>query len=120
MDYTFTEKEVEMMYNWGYTSEIEHGFEAEEQKLYDKLERIFTPLQKEKSESQKIVEFFEEICDIYKGVSYSLRIPGGNCIRFVDIDKDLCFDTKKAKYTDVVLEVSKMINKLKLKKREEK
>ena len=33
MDYTFTEKEVEMMYNWGYTSEIEHGFEAEEQKL---------------------------------------------------------------------------------------
>ena len=38
----------------------------------------------------------------------------------VEIDKDLCFDTKKAKYTDVVLEVSKMINKLKLKKREEK
>ena len=95
MDYTFTEKETEMMFNWGYTSEIEHGFEAEEQKLYDKLERIFTPLQKEKSESRKIVEFFEEICDTYKGVSYSLRIPGGNCIRFVDIDKDLCFDTKK-------------------------
>ena len=94
MDYTFTEKETEMMFNWGYTSEIEHGFEAEEQKLYDKLERIFTPLQKEKSESRKIVEFFE--------------------------DKDLCFDTKKAKYTDVVLEVSKMINKLKLKKREPK
>ena len=85
MDYTFTEKETEMMFNWGYTSEIEHGFEAEEQKLYDKLERIFTPLQ-----------------------------------RFVDIDKDLCFDTKKTKYTDVVLEVSKMINKLKLKKREAK
>ena len=120
MDYTFTEKEVEMMYNWGYTSEIEHGFEAEEQKLYDKLERIFTPLQKEKSESRKIVEFFEEICDTYKGVSYSLRIPGGNCISFIDIDKDLCFDTKKTKYTDVVLEVSKMINKLKLKKREGK
>lgn len=120
MDYTFTEKEVEMMYEWGYTHEVEHGFEADEQKLYDKLERIFTPLQKEKSESQKIVEFFEEICGTYKGVSYSLRIPGGNCIRFVDIDKDLCFDTKKAKYTDVVLEVSKMINKLKLKKREAK
>jgi hypothetical protein len=49
-----------------------------------------------------------------------LRIPGGNCIRFVDIDKALCFDTKKMKYTDVVLEVSKMINKLKLKKREAK
>ena len=110
MDYTFTEKETEMMFNWGYTSEIEHGFEAEEQKLYDKLERIFTPLQKEKSESR----------DTYKGVSYSLRIPGGNCIRFVDIDKDICFDTKKTKYTDVVLEVSKMINKLKLKKREGK
>ena len=31
MDYTFTEKETEMMFNWGYTSEIEHGFEAEEQ-----------------------------------------------------------------------------------------
>ena len=77
MDYTFTEKETEMMFNWGYTSEIEQ-------------------------------------------VSYSLRIPGGNCIRFVDIDKDLCFDTKKTKYTDVVLEVSKMINKLKLKKREAK
>ena len=92
MDYTFTEKETEMMFNWGYTSEIEHGFEAEE----------------------------EEICGTYKGVSYSLRIPGGNCIRFVDIDKDLCFDTKKTKYTDVVLEVSKMINKLKLKKREAK
>ena len=85
MDYTFTEKETEMMFNWGYTS-----------------------------------DFFEEICGTYKGVSYSLRIPGGNCIRFVDIDKDLCFDTKKAKYTDVVLEVSKMINKLKLKKREGK
>ena len=26
MDYTFTEKETEMMFNWGYTSEIEHGF----------------------------------------------------------------------------------------------
>jgi hypothetical protein len=37
MDYTFTEKETEMMFNWGYTSEIEHGFEAEEQKLYDKV-----------------------------------------------------------------------------------
>ena len=48
------------------------------------------------------------------------EFPGGDCIRFVDIDKDLCFDTKKAKYTDVVLEVSKMINKLKLKKREAK
>ncbi len=48
MNYTFTEQEVEMMYNWGYTHEIEHGFEVEEQKLYDKLERIFTPLQKEK------------------------------------------------------------------------
>ena len=66
----------------------------------------------------KIVEFFKEICSTYKGVSYSLRYPGGNCIRFIDVDKDLCFDTAKSKYTDVVLEVSKVINKLKLKKRE--
>jgi hypothetical protein len=47
-----------------------------------------------------------------------LRYPGGNCIRFIDVDKDLCFDTAKSKYTDVVLEVSKVINKLKLKKKE--
>ena len=60
MNYTFTEQEVEMMYNWGYTHEIEHSFEVEEQKLYDKLERIFTPLQKEKSESRKIVDFLKK------------------------------------------------------------
>jgi hypothetical protein len=118
MNYTFTEKEVEMMYYWGQYADGESGFTEEEQKLYDKIERIFTPLQKEKDESRKIVEFFEEICSTYKGVSYSLRFPGGNCIRFIDVDKDLCFDTKKSKYTDVVLEVSKVINKLKLKKRE--
>ncbi len=117
MNYTFTEEEVEMMYNWGMYADGESGFNEEEQKLYDKLERIFTPLQKEKSESRKIVEFFEEVCSTYKGVTYSLRIPGGNCIRFIDINKDLCFDTEKSRYTDVVLEVSKVINKLKLKKR---
>ena len=118
MNYTFTEEEVEMMYNWGMYADGESGFNEEEQKLYDKLERIFTPLQKEKSESRKIVEFFEEVCSTYKGVAYSLRIPGDNCIRFIDINKDLCFDTEKSRYTDVVLEVSKVINKLKLKKRE--
>ena len=60
MDYTFTEKEVEMMYNWGYTSEIEHGFEAEEQKLYDKLERIFTPLQKKKVNLRRLWNFLKK------------------------------------------------------------
>ena len=91
MDYTFTEQEAETMYYWGQVSNCECGFKEHEQKLYDKLERIFTPLQKEKSESRKIVDFFEEICATYKGVSYSLRIPGGDCIRFADIDKELCF-----------------------------
>ena len=38
-------------------------------------------------------------------------------VGFIDFDKTLCFDTKKTKYTDVVLEVSKVINKLKVKKR---
>ena len=118
MNYTFTEKEVEMMYYWGQYADGESGFTEEEKKLYDKIERILTPLQKEKDDSRKIVEFFKEICSTYKGVSYSLRYPGGNCIRFIDVDKDLCFDTAKSKYTDVVLEVSKVINKLKLKKRE--
>ena len=116
MDYTFTEKEVEMMYYWGQYADNESGFTEEEQKLHDKMERILTPLQKEKDESRKIVEFFKEICSTYKGVSYSFRYPGGNCIRFIDINKDFCFDTKTSKYTDVVLEVSKVINKLKLKK----
>lgn len=118
MDYTFTEKEVEMMYEWGYTHEVEHGFEADEQKLYDKLERIFTPLQKEKDDRCKILEFFQELSRIYVNVIW--YVSSGVGIRFKDFDKDLCFDTKKAKYTDVVLEVSKMINKLKLKKRETK
>ena len=117
MDYTFTEKEVEMMYNWGMYADGESGFNEEEQKLYDKLERIFTPLQKEKDNEQKVVEFFEEICNIYENVSYYWST--GTCIKFIDFDKTLCFDTKKTKYTDVVLEVSKVINKLKLKKRAE-
>ena len=60
MDYTFTEKETEMMFNWGYTSEIEHGFEAEEQKLYDKLERIFTPLQKKKVNLRRLWNFLKK------------------------------------------------------------
>ena len=117
MDYTFTEKEVEMMYNWGMYAVGDSGFNEEEQKLYDKLERIFTPLQKEKDNEQKVVEFFEEICNIYENVSYYWST--GTCIKFIDFDKTLCFDTKKTKYTDVVLEVSKVINKLKLKKRAE-
>lgn len=118
MDYTFTEKEVEMMYEWGYTHEVEHGFEADEQKLYDKLERIFTPLQKEKDDRCKILEFFQELSRIYVNVIW--YVSSGVGIRFKDFDKDLCFDTKKFKYIDVVLEVSKTINKLKVKKRETK
>ena len=70
MNYTFTEKEVEMMYNWGMYADWESGFNEEEQKLYDKLERIFTPLQKEKNNAQKVVEFFKEISNTYENVSY--------------------------------------------------
>ena len=117
MNYTFTEKEVEMMYNWGMYADGESDFNEEEQKLYDKLERIFTPLQKEKNNAQKVVEFFKEISNTYENVSYYWST--GTCIKFIDYDKTLCFDTKKTKYTDVVLEVSKVINKLKLKKRED-
>ena len=106
-----------MMYNWGMYADGESGFNEEEQKLYDKLERIFTPLQKEKNNAQKVVEFFKEISNTYENVSYYWST--GTCIKFIDYDKTLCFDTKKTKYTDVVLEVSKIINKLKLKKRED-
>jgi hypothetical protein len=48
MDYTFTEQEVEMMYYWGQVSNCECGFKEHEQKLYDKLERLLTPLLKRK------------------------------------------------------------------------
>ena len=116
MNYTFTEKEVEMMYSWGLAHEMECGFDAEDQKLYDKLERLFTPLQKEKDDERKVEEFFEEISNTYENVSFYWN--SGTCIRFDDFDKTLCFDTKTTKYTDVVLEVSEMINKLNLKKRE--
>lgn len=48
MDYTFTEQEAETMYYWGQVSNCECGFKEHEQKLYDKLERLLTPLLKRK------------------------------------------------------------------------
>ena len=72
---------------------------------------------KEKNNAQKVVDFFKEISNTYENVSYYWST--GTCIKFIDFDKTLCFDTKKTKYTDIVLEVSKVINKLKLKKRKD-